>query len=96
MTHANVLLTLSKAPHRYPSPRRRQTDRPIRRRTGMTRSTLEPRVNRYHTEGPEALYDCSSAPARRPIRLPIEVISPIDSWLREHMCSPQSTGLLHG
>lgn len=51
---------------------------------GINRSTLTKWVTRYRAEGPEALTDRSSAPSRRPRRLPAEAIELIDTWRRDH------------
>lgn len=88
MTHANAPLT--------PAGRIRLVDRveadgrPISHvaaEAGIARSTLTKWVHRYRSEGIEALEDRSSAPVRRPRRLPIEVIETIEDWRRRHKWS---------
>lgn len=60
---------------------------------GIARSTLTKWVHRYRADGLEALEDRSSAPARRPSRLPVEVIELIDAWRRDHKWSARRIAL---
>jgi len=60
---------------------------------GVARSTLTKWVHRYRADGAEALDDRSSAPFRRPSRLPIEVIELIDAWRRDRKWSARRIAL---
>jgi len=80
MTHRNSPLTPA---GRLRLVERVETDgRPIAHvaaEAGIARSTLTKWVHRYRDDGIEALQDRSSAPARRPSRLPTEVLELIDA-----------------
>ncbi|SMY11142.1 IS481 family transposase [Brevibacterium jeotgali] len=88
MTHANAPLT--------PAGRQRLVDRVldygrplshVAAEAGIARATLTKWVARYHADGPDALEDRSSAPARRPHRLALEAIELIDRWRRDYKWS---------
>lgn len=87
MTHRNAPLT----PHgRQRLIDRVEAGRPIAHvaaEAGISRACLSKWVHRYRADGPEALSDRSSAPAHRPTRLPIELITLIDQWRRDHKWS---------
>ncbi|MGP5388264.1 helix-turn-helix domain-containing protein, partial [Brachybacterium tyrofermentans] len=60
---------------------------------GIARSTLTKWVHRYRDDGIEALQDRTSAPARRPSRLPIDVLELIDAWRRDRKWSARRIAL---
>ncbi|MGP5292778.1 helix-turn-helix domain-containing protein, partial [Brachybacterium tyrofermentans] len=60
---------------------------------GVARSTLTKWVHRYRDDGIDALQDRPSAPARRPSRLPIEVLALIDAWRRDRKWSARRIAL---
>lgn len=85
MTHRNAPLT----PHgRQRLIDRVEAGRPLAHVAAeagsISQACLSKWVRRYRTDGPEGLTDRSSAPTRRPTRLPIEVITQIDQWRRDH------------
>lgn len=94
MTHRNSPLTPA---GRLRLVERVETDgRPIAHvaaEAGIARSTLTKWVHRYRDDGIEALQDRSSAPARRPSRLPTEVLELIDAWRRDHKWSARRISL---
>lgn len=84
MTHGNAPLTPA---GRHPlATRVIVDDRPISHiaaEAGVARSTLSKWAGRYRCGGSVALIDRSSAPSRRPTRLPVEPIELIGTWWRE-------------
>ncbi len=73
-----------KAPPRHRYHRARPSALPPHRRNRCGPLDAEQMGHRYRGEGLEALSDRSSAPSRRPRRLPIKAIDPIGTWRREH------------
>ena len=87
MSHANAPLTPA---GRLRLVERVHNGRPIAHvaaEAHISRSTLSKWVHRYRVDGPAALQDRSSAPTRRPTRLPTWIVDLIDAWRRDHKWS---------